>query len=299
LTAAGYAPGRVLGGGMEGVVAELDDDLVVKIWRTRGREELERLRSFYSAVDSSELTLDAPRIVGVVSAGDRYATIERRLRGRPLRDEMGARSYFIDDADVRCVVDVMAALRKATPTKAMSSLPILEGEPMFDGAGEFGGELADLIERRVRRFRAPLISAIADLDRVVDATVSRLREVSRVRPALIHGDLIPANILVNESSAPVAILDFGFLSTLGDSRFDAAIAASIYDMYGARARKNEAILNEALVAELGYDHRILQVYRAAYALVTSNCFSAAGTDGHFAWCVEMLQREDIRLALDL
>ncbi len=44
--------------------------------------------------------------------------------------------------------------------------PVLEDEPMFDGAGEFGGELADR----------------------------------------------------------VAILDFGFLSTLGDSRFDAATA---------------------------------------------------------------------------
>jgi aminoglycoside phosphotransferase (APT) family kinase protein len=181
----------------------------------------------------------------------------------------------------------------------MSSLPVLEDEPMFDGAGEFGGELADLVERRVRRFSAPLSSAIADLDRVVDATVSRLREGNRVRPALIHGDLVPANILVDESCAPVATLDFGFLSTLGDSRFDAAVAASIYDMYGARARQNEAILDDALVAEFGYDHRILQVYRAAYALITSNCFSAAGDDGHFAWCVELLQRKDIRLALDL
>jgi hypothetical protein len=37
--------------------------------------------------------------------------------------------------------------------------------------------------------------------------------------------------------------------------------------------------------------------RAAYALSTSNCFSAAGSDGHFERCICMLQRRDVRTAL--
>jgi hypothetical protein len=61
---------------------------------------------------------------------------------------------------------------------------------MFDGAGEFGGELANLLERRVRRFHAPLGTAIADLDRVAVATAWQLREIELIGPALIHGDLI-------------------------------------------------------------------------------------------------------------
>jgi aminoglycoside phosphotransferase (APT) family kinase protein len=296
---AGYPPGRVLGAGMEGVVAEVGGDLVVKTWRTRGRAELERLRRFYAVVESSGLTLAAPRILGVVSAGAQHATVERRLPGRPLRAGAGERSCVLTDDEVRCVVVVLSALRSAVPTKAMSSLSILEGERPFDSVGEFGGELADLVERRVRRFHGPLSGVVADLDRVVAATASRLREAKPDRPALIHGDLVPANILVDGAGAPVAIVDFGFFSTLGDPQFDAAVAASVHDMYGAHARTNEAIIDDAVATEFGYDRQWMPVYRAAYALATSNCYSVSGRDGHFAWCAAMVNRRDVREALDL
>jgi aminoglycoside phosphotransferase (APT) family kinase protein len=299
LVAAGYRPGLVIGAGMEGVVVDLGDDLVVKTWHTRGRHDLDRLRSFYAAVASSGLPVPTPRIVAVLEVGDQHATIERRLSGRPLRDEMGDRAYFVGDDDVRSVVQILGALRAAEPAEAMSSLPVLEGEPAFDFTGRFGTSLAALVERRTERFHASLSGAVPDLDRLVDAVGSHLRAAEPARPALIHGDLIPANILVDGHGAPSAILDFGFFSTVGDPRFDAAVAASIHDMYGTRARVNEAILDDAVVAEFGYDKRVLRVYRAAYALTTSNCFSPSGSDGHFAWCAAMLLRSEIREALDL
>ncbi len=284
---------------MEGVVVDLGGDLVAKTWHTRGRVELERLRSFYDAVAMSRLPIATPDIVTVLTVGDQHATIERRLSGRPLRGDMGDRPHFLDEADVQAVVDVLAALREVEPAEALTSLPVLEDEPPFDLTGTFGSSLADLVERRTRRFHAPLSGRIPDLDRVVGAVGSRLRTTDTIRPTLIHGDLIPANILVGTSGSPVAILDFGFFSTVGDPRFDAAVAASIHDMYGPRARTNEAILDEAVMAGFGYEHQVLRVYRAAYALTTSNCFSEAGTDGHFAWCADLLLRPDIRAALDL
>ena len=35
---------------------------------------------------------------------------------------------------------------------------------------------------------------------------------------------------------------------------------------------------------------VLLAYRAVYSLLTSNAYSEMGTDGHFEWCVAMLQR---------
>jgi hypothetical protein len=58
-------------------------------------------------------------------------------------------------------------------------------------------------------------------------------------------------------------------------------------------------LDDAVADRFGYPTQLLAVYRAAYALVTSNCFSASGSDGHFAWCVRMLERADVLGALDL
>jgi aminoglycoside phosphotransferase (APT) family kinase protein len=299
LADAGYRPGKVIGAGMEGVVVDLGDDLVAKTWRTRQRAELERLRAFYDTVAHSGLALATPSIVRVLPVGRYQATVERKVRGRPLRDEMGDRSYLLADADVRCVVQVLASLQEAAPTGAMSSLPVLEGEPPFDPAVPFGSSLADLVARRARHFHTVLTREVPDLDRLVAAVAAQLRGMTTSRRALIHGDLIPANILVDELGAPAGILDFGFLTTVGDARFDAAVAAGIYDMYGRRGRANEAALDDAIVDRFGYEQPTLHIYRAAYALATSNCFSASGGDGHFAWCTALLNRPVVRTSLGI
>ena len=148
-------------------------------------------------------------------------------------------------------------------------------------------------------FREPLSARLPDVGAVAAAVVNRLNGLDAGQRSLVHGDLIPANILVDHASRPQAVLDFGFLSTIGDPAFDAAVTASIYDMYGPRATQNEAILDEAIADRFGYAPEKLAVYRAGYALVTSNCFSPSGSDGHFAWCMRMLERPHVRDALEL
>ena len=39
------------------------------------------------------------------------------------------------------------------------------------------------------------------------------------------------------------------------------------------------------------------MHRAAYAIVIATCFSATGEDGHFAWCVAMLGRDEVLAVL--
>ena len=57
---------------------------------------------------------------------------------------------------------------------------------------------------------------------------------------------------MDHASRLVAVLDFGFMSTIGDPAFDAAITASVYDMYGPRAKQNEATLDIAIGQRFGY-----------------------------------------------
>ena len=114
----------------------------------------------------------------------------------------------------------------------------------------------------------------------------------------MHSDLVPGNILMR-SGHPSAILDFGFMSTIGDPAFDAAITASIYDMYGPDAHQNETRLEDAITERFGYELERLDIYRAAYALITADSFSPSGSDGHFDWCRRMLQRRGVRVALGI
>lgn len=274
----GYRPGEVLGSGMEGTVIALGPDLVAKVWHRRSAAELSTLQRFYTAVSSAGLPFATPSIHSVVAVDDRWATIEVRLPGVPL-------THDPTPAAVSAVTTVLAALAAVEPTPEMGILPILEGETPFETT-PFAWSLARLVERRVKRFHTPLAAVLPNLDRLTESCISRLEALPEPKPALVHGDLIPMNIHVDNAGNPVAVLDFGFLTAAGDPTFDAAITASIFDMYGPQAAKTEAILDDALAA----DPERRAIYRSAYALTTANCFSASGSDGHFAWCIRMLER---------
>jgi aminoglycoside phosphotransferase (APT) family kinase protein len=115
----------------------------------------------------------------------------------------------------------------------------------------------------------------------------------------VSGDLFGENILVDEEFCPVAVLDFGFLSTAGDPLLDAAISAVIMNMYGPSAPAIGEALTDQLAAGLGYPPEVLLMYQAAYAVATSNAFTADGSDGHFRWCIAQLRRPRITAALGL
>ncbi len=51
------------------------------------------------------------------------------------------------------------------------------------------------------------------------------------------------------------------------------------------------------MSAFGHDHYRYCVYRAAYALTTACCFGTDLSEGHFGWCIAMLNRSDVRDAL--
>jgi Ser/Thr protein kinase RdoA (MazF antagonist) len=280
----GLTPVEEIGSGMEGVVLRLGDDLVAKVWHAAPREELVVRQEFYADV-ADALPLRTTRILDVVRVADRWATVEPLLHGTPMSGPPTGEK-------VGAVADVLAALAAVRPTPAMTTLGALPGEPPLDVSTGFETGLATLVRRRAS---AVLARAVPDLAELVDVVTEALRSMPSAPPVLVHGDLIPANILLDESGRPAAVVDFGFLTTVGDPAFDAAVTASIFDMYGPDARATEARLDRALAVH--HDPARLAVHRAAYAVVTATCFSPAGEDGHFAWCVEMLGRSDLLAAL--
>lgn len=292
----GYAVGEVLGSGMEGTVVGLDGGLVAKVWFRRTEAEATRLAGFYDAVALAGVDLRTPRIRRVLAVDGRAVTVEDRIHGRPLApaDEP---SPHLDSDTIECLVDVLAALAAVDPRDpALASLPALDGDEPFDPSQDFESSLADLVERRVASARAPLARHLPDLDRVAGDVAAALRELTPAPPGLLHGDLIPANVLVSADPRP-AVVDFGFLTAVGDPAFDAAVTASIYDMYSPAARETERALDQALADRFGHEPRRVAIYRAAYALATATCFSPEGNDGHFSWCMAMLRRADVRTAL--
>ncbi len=106
--------------------------------------------------------------------------------------------------------------------------------------------------------------------------------------SVVHGDVCPPNVLM-DGRRVAAVLDWGFLSTAGDSTFEASLAAGFFDMYSPDARRLDDLLTECFV-ELGHDRERMRLYRRAYAIITATIYDENAGDGHYAWCVNQLTR---------
>ncbi|WP_080678616.1 phosphotransferase family protein [Rhodococcus pyridinivorans] len=293
----GGAGPRLLGQGMEGAVYAIGRNRIAKIWFDESEASLQRLRRFYNALAATSFRFEIPRIHEIHRVEGRCVTIEQRLAGTSLADLVETGHVGLDDAR-STLVDALAELAGNGALPAARTLPVMdESAPLYEGSEDFSNALADVAERRLARFRRTLDSAVEELDKKVVALRARLHEVDSRRRSVIHGDLIPGNILIGEARTPTAVLDWGFFTTEGDPAFDGAVAASLFDMYGDGALNTELDLYAQLEDRLGYERETLLVYRAAYSLITANAYDAGGNDGHFAWCVGALNRPDVVDAL--
>jgi aminoglycoside phosphotransferase (APT) family kinase protein len=289
-----------LAAGVEGAIYDLGRGLIAKVWRERGTVELERMQRFYVDVAAAGLPFATPEIIEVRQVDGTSVTYERKLPGGPLQQRLGVNDEEIGPAAVRCVVDVLRALATVPATSSMRELAVLdEDQPLWFGTRDFHAALISLLGRRVARFGDVIRERLPDFDRRYRALQDCLATFSPFPDSVVHGDLFGANLLVDEDVRPLAVLDFGFLTTGGDPRLDAAISASLMNMYGPHALSITKDMTTRLAGELGYRTEVLLSYQACYAVATSNAFTPDGSDGHFAWCITQLRRGDIADALGL
>jgi Ser/Thr protein kinase RdoA (MazF antagonist) len=295
--AQGYTNARPLAAGMEGAVYRLDEETVAKVWADKGRAELTVLQHFYDDLASEPLPFNTPQITRVYDVDGTSVTHELVLHGRPLQEFLAHDDAVAPAAAIQSVATVLGALASTHGERAARELAVLDVSTPFRGGDPWPTALATLIEGRVAAFGDQLSAAVPEFRAVHDGVLSALESLPGPSDAVIHGDICGVNILVDDDLSPTALLDWGFLSTAGDPVFDAAVAAGIFNMYGPHAQEIEHQLAEYFAQHLDCPPARLLLYRAAYALVTSNAYDPTGQDGHFEWCASTLRRGDVRAAV--
>jgi aminoglycoside phosphotransferase (APT) family kinase protein len=285
----GHPDVEPLAAGTEGAIYRLGDGTVAKVWGHHDVEELARMRLFYQDVAAAGPPFATPEILSVETVRGTAVTVERELPGVQLRKLLSPDDRQVPPEAEECLLTVLRELAAIEGTAPMRRLPVLgEKAALWEGHRDFVTGLVALVERRVPAHAGLFRRRVRGFDRTYERLLGRLAALQVSGHSVIHGDLFPENILVDQDLRPTAVLDFGFLSTAGDPRFDAAMSAAIFDMYGPYAREISGRLTARISREFGYPEDVLLLYRAAYALATGTFFSDDGSDGHFAWCAAVL-----------
>jgi len=293
LISSGFPDAKPLATGMEGAVYHLGHGKIAKVWADQSSEKLERLSALYDDIASSKPPFNTPKILDTRQAQGRFITIELELTGKQLREDVAGGEKQLSSTEVGCFLEVLSGLARVEATAAMKNLAVLdEQKALWEGHDNWGTALSALIQRRATRYGNQLKRAVPDFDAILARIIDQVEHLNSASLTLIHGDIAPVNILVDGSSRPISVLDFGFLSTAGDPAFDAAVGCAIFNMYGPHSRQIEDQLTQAVTGKFGYTPKTLSLYKAAYAAITSNAYDPNGNDGHFEWCTKVLSRQD-------
>ncbi len=285
----GYPNAEPLNNGMESAVYSLSDSHVGKVWRKRSQADVLLLQRFYRELADRDLPFATPLISEVIEVEGAVLSIERRLPGKPFGSDVRSGQLIGIDR----LIHVMEVLQSVDVRCARELSVLDENDSPWLPEISFAEGLVDLLDRRVARFGDQLRLSVERFDDKLSVIKERVRRVEPFKPCLIHGDLGGDNLLVDETFNVVGVLDFGFLSTSGDPRFDASIVSGVFDMWSSRAQLRQHQFDALLDQHLGYERDLLKIYRSAYAIIVASAYDSRGQDGQFWWSATLLNRPDI------
>lgn len=283
--------------GMEAQVYALGTERVLKLYRGSARlADLLKLRDFYAGLDRSALPYALPAIREVTTEGEWCASIEERLPGRPLDEVIRSAGGPPGDDLLQAYLDAVLALSRLTPPPGLGRYLLFDPHHLSRAAdGDSHRFLERLLTHRLAQTDLYFRRDVSDFD----AKLGRLRAVL-AQPytgslRVVHGDFFPGNLLAaeHEPLRVTALLDFGFMTMLGDPLFDLATACVFFDMYDElKANLRERLLALAVERAGTQARGTLARYVLLYSLLTANAYSPDCADGHYRWCVDNLNREE-------
>lgn len=216
----GYPEATLLGAGGEACVYALDDARVVRILRAGAVVAAAEQRASLMAeikTGARHLTFQVPSVDRVETLNGRVFSIEPRLFGQPVSQLLGSVSGTERTKLLNDYLDTAGQIKTISVDRPGYG-PLLGGQGLH--TTDWTGFLRVRLERSLACCPADLRPAVA--------AMRHLELPEPFRPALVHMDYFPANVLAHGSTVS-AVLDFGASTIKGDSRMEAWSAVAYLD----------------------------------------------------------------------
>jgi Ser/Thr protein kinase RdoA (MazF antagonist) len=295
------SPEARLSSGMEAEVYACGLNAVLKLYTgTTTLADLHILQDFYNSLDRQHLPYALPRIYTVAQEDRFLITIEQWLAGMPMSTVLPA--LTTDQLDALMQRYLTAALA----VSHVPALPAFDRYKLFDPDrlsqrtnGDWHQFLARYLTHKLAQVAPYLRRDVPQLTAKVQQLHTVLDQPYRGDERLIHGDIFPGNLLLNDEHEITALLDFGLLTMHGDCLFDLATSWVFFDMYDElKAQIRERYL-AMLLERLGEQVRgKLYRYVLIYSILSANTYSSNCADGHYQWCVANLNNQPYWQAIE-
>ncbi len=271
-----------LGDGEEAEVYALGPDRVLRLCRENAsRGYINRRRAFYASLDRTQVPFEVPTLLEEGEHDGVHYVIEGRLAGISL----AAALLVLEGSARHC------ALTHYAETAAQVSKLLYQ-------QNEFGEVLTDTplraetwsefvlcrAEASLAASHTQLIGEVDHPERALAELERRLTRADRVRPVLVHGDYHPGNVMVGEDGQITGMLDFGWLTLMGDAEMDRASAVLyLTGMAGVSMDDKQFVLR--CLQQQGFSESSLALYRLFFAFRFLDTTRA----GLFRWCIETIR----------
>lgn len=282
LRAYGLTEANLLGKGWESQIYALGDDRVLKIPHpSPGAETLVRTQADFTR-DLPPLPFAVPRIREILHVEGTLITIEDRIAGRSLAEILpgleGDRRKAALTAYL-AVAEAMAAVR----TEAEFG-DLLVANPVR--RAHWGEYLAARLDGFADD---PVLAAdIPDFAAIVGRFRSRLLALPDPVKCVVHGDIWPPNVMMDDDLRVTGLIDFSYTTRVGDTLMDLAGAVCFQDIANPHGPEDTGFLMGLIEARHGTGLRDLMALYATW-FAFSFAYDHEMTEV-YAWCVDLIRK---------
>ena len=281
-TAFGVTDADILGSGWESTIYALRTTQILRIPRPEaGSEDQVRARAAFTA-SLPPLPFAVPFVREISRIDGQLYVIEDRIAGQSMA----------------ALLPKLSGERRATALRAY--LAAAEAMSAAAAPGEAFGDLlldqprrcdkwSDYLTARVRKAAADdmLAAAIPGLAGIVERFTARLEAIPDPASCIVHGDIWPPNVMMNDDLQVTGLIDFSFTTRIGDHIMDLAGACHFLLATKSSSQADHDYLKQLILAKHGAEviDRI-----GLYAVWFAFDFAFNHDDAAvFAWCTNLIR----------